>query len=101
VRAGVDVPHLLLRMARGDTPVGGLVARAGVLWRWEAGDVEALAQQAKQLVARIEGRGVVRSRLAVLQSMLDVRGTAAASPDVFAPDDPMPAVLELQQHTAR
>ncbi len=101
VRAGVDVPLLLLRLARGDVPVGGIVGRAGVLWRWETGDVEAVAVQARRLVARVAGPDVVSSRLAALRGILAPAGALAAAPDVFAADDPMPAVLELQRSIGR
>jgi predicted ATP-grasp superfamily ATP-dependent carboligase len=101
LQAGVNVPHLLLRLARGDVPAAGSVAAPGQRWRWTTGDLEALGRQATQLVARVEGRDVVRSRLAGLRALWSTSTTQPARADVFASDDPLPAALELQQHLRR
>ncbi len=95
--AGVNVPWLTLRVARGDDVVPGLVARPGHVWRWVVGDIEVLAQRLGRLVSRVEGRGVIRRRAESLRELLDVRDIWRARPDVFELDDPLPSTLELKQ----
>jgi predicted ATP-grasp superfamily ATP-dependent carboligase len=98
LQAGVNVPLLLLRLARGDVPPPGALATPGAVWRWVAGDLEAVGRQTAHLVARVEGRGVLRSRADDLRELLALRApTRRAGSDVFAADDPLPAALELQQ----
>jgi len=95
--AGVNVPWLTLRLARGDDVAPGLVARPGQVWRWVVGDLEVLAQRLGRLVSRVEGRGVIRRRAESIRELLDVRAVWRARPDVFELDDPLPSTLELQQ----
>ncbi|MDP2341744.1 MAG: hypothetical protein Q8O67_12365 [Deltaproteobacteria bacterium] len=97
IQAGVNVPLLMLRQARGEKLHGGVVAAPGQVWRWVVGDLEVLAQRAGRLVSRVEGRGVIRGRAEGLKELLDVRDLLRARPDVLDVDDPLPAALELSQ----
>ncbi len=96
-QAGVNVPWLALRVARGDDVTPGQVAAPGHVWRWVVGDLEVLAQRFGRLLSRVEGRGVIRRRAETLRELLDVRDLWRARPDVFEFDDPLPATLEMQQ----
>lgn len=95
--AGVNVPWLALRVARGEDVAPGLVARPGQVWRWVVGDLEVLVHRLGRLVSRVEGRGVIRRRAESLRELLDIRDVWRARPDVFELDDPLPSTLELQQ----
>lgn len=102
IQAGVNVPLLTLRLARGEKLFdvygeGGLVGQAGCVWRWVVGDLEVLAQRATRLASRVEGRGVIKSRTDGLKELLDVRDLLRARPDVLDVDDPLPAALEISQ----
>ena len=97
IQAGVNVPLLMLRQARGERLHGGLVATPGQVWRWVVGDLEVLAQRAGRLVSRVEGGGVIRGRAEGLKELLDVRDLMRARPDVLDIDDPLPAALEISQ----
>lgn len=102
IQAGVNVPLLTLRLARGDGlkaiyGEGGIVSRSGCVWRWVVGDVEVLAQRAGRLASRVEGRGVIKKRTEKLVELLDIRDLMRARPDVFDADDPLPAALEISQ----
>jgi hypothetical protein len=99
--AGVDVPRLLLRIAHGETPVPGLVAAPGKLWRWVAGDTDALRGRLRRVFARVEGRSVLHDRAGDVRALVDARAVLQAHPDVFAVDDPLPAALEWQQRLGR
>jgi predicted ATP-grasp superfamily ATP-dependent carboligase len=101
VQAGVNVPLLLLRSASDAAVQGGVVAAADESWRWAIGDLAAIAGQARRLTARLQGRDVVATRLSALRALLGVHAARRARADVLAPDDPMPAVLELQQRLGR
>jgi len=95
--AGVNVPWLAVRVARGEDVAPGVTSTPGVVWRWVVGDVEVLAQRFGRLLSRIEGRGVIRRRAQGLRELLDLRDVWRARPDVFDLDDPLPATLELKQ----
>ncbi len=102
IQAGVNVPLLTLRLARGEKLFdvygeGGVVAEPGCVWRWVVGDLEVLAQRATRLASRVEGRGVIKSRTEGLKELLDVRDLLRARPDVLDIDDPLPAALEISQ----
>lgn len=102
IQASVNVPLLTLRLAQGDDlksvyGEGGVVAKAGCVWRWVVGDLEVLAQRAGRLASRVEGRGVITSRTRGLVELLDIRDLLRARPDVFDKDDPLPAALEISQ----
>jgi predicted ATP-grasp superfamily ATP-dependent carboligase len=97
IRAGLNVPWLMLRVARGDA-VAGAVARPGVVWRWVVGDLEVLAQRFGRLLTGVEGRGVIRRRAEGLRELFDDRDVWRAHTDVFDVDDPLPSALELKQH---
>jgi predicted ATP-grasp superfamily ATP-dependent carboligase len=96
IRAGLNVPWLMLRVARGDA-VGGAVARPGVVWRWVVGDVEVLAQRFGRLLTRVEGRGVIRRRAEGLRELFDPGDIWRSHADVFDFDDPLPSTLEIKQ----
>jgi|GEM_PF-1036646 len=96
IRAGLDVPWLMLRVARGDA-VPGAVARPGVVWRWVVGDVEVLAQRFGRLLSRVEGRGVIRRRAEGLRELFDIGDIWRSHADVFDLDDPLPSTLEIKQ----
>ena len=97
MHAGVNVPWLVTRLARGDDVEPGQISRPGVVWRWVVGDLEVLAQRLGRLLSRVEGRGVIRRRAAGLRELLELRDLWQARPDVFELDDPMPSALELKQ----
>ena len=96
IQAGVNVPLLCFRLARGQELVPGAVARPGEIWRWGAGDTEVIAQRARSLLARAEGPAVVHRRLRKLVGLLDIRDAWRATSDIWDKDDPLPFVLELQ-----
>ncbi len=95
--AGVNVPWIVARLARGDDVAPGLVAKAGVTWRWVVGDLEVMAQRAGRLLSRVEGRGVIRRRAQSMAELFDIRDVWRARPDVLDRDDPLPSTLELKQ----
>lgn len=97
LRAGLNVPWLMLRVARGDAVAPGAVARPGVTWRWVVGDIEVLAQRFGRLLTRVEGSGVIRRKAEGLRDLFNVRELWSAHPDVFELDDPLPSTLELTQ----
>jgi predicted ATP-grasp superfamily ATP-dependent carboligase len=97
MHAGVNVPWLVTRLARGDDVEPGHISRPGVVWRWVVGDLEVLAQRLGRLLSRVEGRGVIRRRAAGLRELLELRDLWRARPDVFELDDPLPSALELKQ----
>ncbi len=94
--AGVNVPLIVARLARGDDVAPGLVAKAGVTWRWVVGDLEVMAQRAGRLLSRVEGRGVIRRRAQSMAELFDIRDVWRARPDVLDRDDPLPSTLELK-----
>jgi predicted ATP-grasp superfamily ATP-dependent carboligase len=96
-RAGLNVPWLALRVARGDVRGGGVVARPGVVWRWGVGDTAVLTQRVRRALTGTEGRGVIRRPTRSLRTLVDQATLRQARDDVFEVDDPLPAVLELQQ----
>jgi predicted ATP-grasp superfamily ATP-dependent carboligase len=95
--AGVNVPWIATRLARGDDVAPGLVARPGITWRWVVGDLEVMAQRAGRLLSRVEGRGVIRRRAQSFAELFDIREAWRARPDVLDLDDPLPSALELKQ----
>lgn len=97
LHAGVNIPWLVTRLARGDDVEPGQISRPGVVWRWVVGDLEVLAQRLGRLLSRVEGRGVIRRRAAGLRELLELRDLWRARPDVFEFDDPLPSALELKQ----
>jgi hypothetical protein len=97
LQAGVNIPWLVARLARGDDVAPGLVSKPGLVWRWVVGDVEVLAQRLGRLLSRVEGRGVIRRRAEGLRELLELRDLWRARPDVFDLDDPLPSALEIKQ----
>lgn len=97
LQAGVNIPWLVTRLARGDDVAPGLVSKPGLVWRWVVGDVEVLAQRLGRLLSRVEGRGVIRRRAEGLRELLELRDLWRARPDVFDLDDPLPSALEIKQ----
>ncbi len=92
--AGVDVPLICYRLAVGETVTPGRVAASGHRLRWMMGDV-------LQAWDKVRGsRGARHTRLAdrvgAVARVLDPREFKGTMTDVFAPDDPMPFVYELQ-----
>jgi len=95
IKAGVDVPLLLYRMADGEALAKGQVAQAGVGFRWIVGD-------ALGALARVMGAGDPRDgglplmRRARAIADLVQRPVSKVSHDVLDPTDPMPFFFELQ-----
>ncbi len=101
ISAGVNVPVLCEALARGaPPPLSVQTAEAGHVWRWVVGDLEVMARRARRLVGRLEGRGVLKKRLGSLREIVDT-DLFLAEPDVFAADDPLPFVLELEHRVAK
>lgn len=97
INAGVNVAMLCLALARGDPlPKVVQVAEPDHVWRWIVGDLEVMAKRASGLVRRLEGKGVLRRRLAAVRQLLDIDDLLEARPDVFDVDDPLPFLLELE-----
>jgi len=97
LHAGVNIPWLVTRLARGDDVAPGLISKPGQVWRWVVGDVEVLAQRLGRLLSRVEGRGVIRRRAEGLRELLELRDLWRSRPDVFELDDPLPSALEIKQ----
>jgi predicted ATP-grasp superfamily ATP-dependent carboligase len=95
IKAGVDVPLILYRMADGDIVPAGQVARAGVGFRWIVGD-------ALGTLARVVGAGDPRDgglpfiRRAKALADLMRRPEMKVAHDVLDAVDPMPFLFELQ-----
>lgn len=103
-RAGLNVPRLSLQVARGESHGAGLaVARPGIVWRWGVGDTAVLAQRLGRVLTGAVGRGVIRRKPGGIRDIFDLATLQLARDDVFEVDDPLPAVLEIQQrvHEAR
>jgi predicted ATP-grasp superfamily ATP-dependent carboligase len=85
-RAGVDFAYLAWRLAQGETvqPVRG---RSGVRWVHSLRDVVAAAQEIR------------RGTLTLKNYVNSVRGGAEHA--VMAPDDPVPALMEIPLHAQR
>jgi predicted ATP-grasp superfamily ATP-dependent carboligase len=95
IKAGVDVPLLLLRMAEGETLPSGRVASPGVRYRWLIGDLQQAAMAAGRVDAVDGGLGLI-ARARSIGQFVDPRGWAHVSTDVYDRDDPMPFLFELR-----
>jgi predicted ATP-grasp superfamily ATP-dependent carboligase len=102
INAGVNVPMLCEGLARGaPPPIEVQTAEPDHVWRWIVGDLEVMARRAGRLVSRLEGRGVLRKRLAGVRELLNLDELLFAKPDVFDADDPLPFVLEVESAVSR
>jgi D-aspartate ligase len=79
-RAGVDFPYLLWLLMRGD-PVPEVRGAIGVKWMRMSTDLPIAVQE------------MLRGRLSLLTYARSFRGPHESA--IFAPDDPLPGVLEL------
>lgn len=97
IAAGVNVPVLCARLARGSAlPAAPVIAEPGHVWRWVVGDLEVMAKRARALLRGFAGAGILRRKLAALRELADVDDLLLARPDVFDAEDPLPFVLEIE-----
>jgi predicted ATP-grasp superfamily ATP-dependent carboligase len=85
IAAGFDVPRL---MHEGGNHRAPAVARSNMWWRWPVGD-------ARLQLSRVQGRR--RPVVEVARTLAKRMSTGAENLDVWAADDPAPALLELRQ----
>jgi predicted ATP-grasp superfamily ATP-dependent carboligase len=101
ILAGVNVPLLCADLARGRPgPHAVLTAEPDHVWRWIVGDLDVMAKRARKLATRLEGKAVLRRRVASLRELVNLNDLLFARPDVFDADDPLPFVLEVENRFA-
>jgi predicted ATP-grasp superfamily ATP-dependent carboligase len=98
IRAGVDFPYLLYRLALGETVEGPPAYRIGLKSRWELGDLDHLLIRLKRDPGHSSLSGTqVRKRDAVFAFLADFLRPSVAH-EVFEWGDPGPFVFEAKEY---
>ena len=98
ISAGIDVPRLCYRMAKGRRVPTGLVAKSGVQFRWILGD---FSQMLERAASNFDPYGTgfrALRRLEPFAEFAHPKYFFRSSYDVLDRDDPMPFLFECQRH---